>query len=126
VESWFFPGSVEEPASPKALYDNTPPFRRTSLSYTRNMRIDHGLCQKILVAVENDPEAGTGQFLKIPLFNNDPSTIAHHVKYLWDAKLITGQDVGHLTSPYPEIAVQDLTPAGHRHLAESRMRREIP
>ena len=87
-------------------------------SYTQGMRIDPAVCQKILIAVEGDPRAGSGQFLDILVDGCELNEIAHHVKYLWDSKLIMGVDVTHLTSPYPEIAVQDITPAGRSYLDE--------
>jgi hypothetical protein len=44
--------------------------------------------------------------------------IAHHIKYLWDEKLVTGSDATHLQSPYPEILILDITPDGRRFLDE--------
>jgi hypothetical protein len=82
------------------------------------MRIDPVLCQKILVAVESDTEAGSGQFLRIAVDGYDEKTIAHHIKYLWDEGLIEGTDCTHLTSPYPEIMPLDITPAGRGYLDE--------
>jgi len=82
------------------------------------MRIDPALCQKILIAVETDPKAGSGQFLSLPIDGYTEEQIAHHIKYLWDTKLVTGQELTHLTSAYPEIAVQDITPAGRAYLDE--------
>jgi hypothetical protein len=82
------------------------------------MRIDNNLCQRILIDVEADPMGGTGQFLNLSVDGYDDTTIAHHVKYLWDAKLVTGVDVTHHGSPYAEIRVQDLTPKGRAFLDE--------
>ena len=82
------------------------------------MRIDPALCQKILIAVESDPQAGSGQFLKVSVDGYESDVIAHHVKYLWDSKLIEGLDVTHLTSPYPQIGIRDITPAGRSSLDE--------
>jgi hypothetical protein len=82
------------------------------------MRIDPVLCHKILVAVESDANAGSGQFLRIAVDGYEKPEIAHHIKYLWDDGLVEGRDVTHLTSPYPEIMVLDITPAGRRSLDE--------
>lgn len=70
--------------------------------YTLRMRIDPLLCQKILIAVESDPNAGTGQFIRITVDDYDPASVAHHIKYLWDEKLVTGQNATNFQSPYPE------------------------
>jgi len=83
------------------------------------MRIDPVLCQELLIAVENDPNAGSGQSLSISVDGYDAKTVAHHVKYLWDEELITGSDEAtHLQSPFPEILVFDITPDGRRFLDE--------
>ncbi len=83
------------------------------------MRIDPVLCQKILIAVENDPDAGSGQFLNITVDGYDANAIANHVKYLWETEMISGVEVTHLQSPCtPEIAVTDITPAGRSFLDE--------
>jgi hypothetical protein len=82
------------------------------------MRIDPELCQRILVAVESDPNAGSGQFVRIAVEGYDDATIAHHLKYLLDEELITGDEATHLQSPYPEILVSNITPAGRRYLDE--------
>jgi hypothetical protein len=87
--------------------------------YTHSMRIDPALCQKLLIMVEGDPKAGSGQFLTINVDGYEEKEVAHHIKYLWDTKLIKGQDVTHLSSPYPEIKVQDITPAGRSYLDEN-------
>jgi hypothetical protein len=80
------------------------------------MRIDPVLCQKILIAVEEDPMSGSGQFVRPSLDGYGQDAIAHHIKYLWDEKMLTGRDVTHLQSPYPDILIQDITPAGRRFL----------
>ncbi len=80
------------------------------------MRIDPALCQKILIAVEADPMAGTGQFIRPSIEGYDQTTVAQHVKYLCESDLVTGQDVTHMNSPYPEIMVKDITAAGRRYL----------
>ena len=85
------------------------------------MRINSALCHKILIAVESDPGAGSGQFLRISVDGYEEKEIAHHIKYLWDEKLIKGVDCTHLTSPYPEIQIVDITPAGRRFLDEARV-----
>ena len=82
------------------------------------MRIDPVLCQKILIAVESDPNAGCGQSLGISVDGYDEKTVAHHVKHLFDEGLITGDDATHLTSPFPEVLVFDITPDGRRFLDE--------
>jgi hypothetical protein len=78
--------------------------------YTHRMRIDPVLCQKILVAVESDPQSGSGQFVRISLDDYGPAEVAHHIKYLWDEKLVTGSDVTNYQSPYPEILVVGYNP----------------
>ena len=65
------------------------------------MRIDPVLCQKILIAIESDPKAGSGQSLSPSVDGYEIEQIAHHVKYLWDESLITGDEATHLQSPYP-------------------------
>lgn len=82
------------------------------------MRIDPVLCQKILIAIESDPKAGSGQSLSPSVDGYEIEQIAHHVKYLWDESLITGDEATHLQSPYPEILVFDITPDGRRFLDE--------
>jgi hypothetical protein len=82
------------------------------------MRIDPVLCQNILIAVESDPSAGSGQSLSIFVDGYDEKIVAHHVKYLWDEGLITGSEATHLQSPFPEILVFDITPDGRRLLDE--------
>jgi hypothetical protein len=72
------------------------------------MRIDAVLCQKILIAVESDPNAGCGQSLGISVDGYDEKTVAHHVKHLFDEGLITGDEATHLTSPFPEVLVFDI------------------
>lgn len=86
--------------------------------YTPGMRIDPLLCQKILIAIEGDPNAGSGQFIRVAVEGYDQQTIAEHVKYLWDEKLIRGKDVTNFQSTYPEIMIQGITPAGRRYLDE--------
>lgn len=84
------------------------------------MRIDPTLCKKILIAVESHPDAGSGQLLSISVKGYDANTIAQHVKYLWEKKLISGLDVTYQQSPcVPEIAVTDITAAGRELLDES-------
>ena len=83
------------------------------------MRIDPALCQKIIIMVESNPKAGSGHFLDINVDGYEEKEIAHHIKYLWDTKLVKGQDVTHHSSPYPEIKVQDITPAGRSYLDEN-------
>jgi hypothetical protein len=86
------------------------------------MRIDPMLCHKILVAVESDSEAGSGQFLQISISEYDADVIAKHVKYLWEMEMLTGVDVTHMQSPCtPEIAVTDITPAGRSFLDENEL-----
>ena len=83
------------------------------------MRIDPTLCQEILIAVESDPNAGSGQFLNITVDGYDANVIAQHVKYLWETEMLSGVDVTHLQSPcVPEIAVTDITSAGRQFLDE--------
>ena len=67
----------------------------------------------ILVAIEGHPNAGSGQFLSISVEGYEPIAIAHHIKYLWEKKLVSGVDVTHMQSPcIPEIAVTDITASG--------------
>lgn len=82
------------------------------------MRIDPAVCQKILIAVEADAIAGTGQFIRPKIDGYDQATVAHHVKYLFEEKLVTGVNATNQQSPYPEIMVQDITPAGRAYLDE--------
>jgi hypothetical protein len=82
------------------------------------MRIDPLVCQKLLIAIEGDEDAGSGKSLKISVDGYDEKTIGHHVKYLFDEGFITGIDVTHNASPYTEILVTDITPAGRRFLDE--------
>jgi hypothetical protein len=88
------------------------------LAYNSAMRIDPVLCQKILIAVESDPQSGSGQFIRISLDDYVPTEVAQHIKYLWDEKLVTGSDVTNYQSPYTEILLLDITPAGRRYLDE--------
>ena len=77
------------------------------------MRIDPNLSHAILVAIEGHPNAGSGQFLSISVEGYEPIAIAHHIKYLWEKKLVSGVDVTHMQSPcIPEIAVTDITASG--------------
>jgi len=83
------------------------------------MRIDPTLCQKILIAVESDANAGSGQFLNITVDGYDANVIAQHVKYLWETEMLSGVDVTHMQSPcVPEIAATDITSAGRQFLDE--------
>jgi hypothetical protein len=82
------------------------------------MRIDPAVCHKILVAIEGDPNAGSGQFLRIEVEGYDATTVAHHIKDLWDSELLEGRDVTNMQSRYPEIMVQDITPSGRAYLDE--------
>lgn len=84
------------------------------------MRIDPAVCQKILIAVEADAIAGTGQFIRPKIDGYDQAIVAHHVKYLWEEKLVTGVNATNQQSPYPEIKimVQDITLAGRAYLDE--------
>ena len=83
------------------------------------MRIDSGLCHKILSAIEDDPNAGSGQFLQLAIENYEPRVIAYHVKYLWEMDMISGVEVTHQQSPcVPEIAVTDIKPDGRKFCAE--------
>jgi hypothetical protein len=80
------------------------------------MRIDPVLCHKILIAVEADPNAGSGQFIRVSLEGYEQNEVAHHIKYLWEEKMVSGRDVSNFQSPYQEILIQDITPAGRRLL----------
>jgi hypothetical protein len=82
------------------------------------MRIDPVLCQKVLIAVESDPNAGSGQFLSISVDGYDEETTAHHIKYLFDEGLITGDANDFLNAPFPQTLILDLTPAGRGFLDE--------
>src|SRR5947209_5844994 len=84
--------------------------------HVAHMRIDPALCEKILIAVEGHPMAGTGQFIRPNIDGYDQTTVAHHVKYLWDCELVTGQDVTKMQSPHPEIMIRDITPTGRAYL----------
>lgn len=84
------------------------------------MRIDPVLCKNILIAVENHPSAGSGQFLSFSVDGYDTTAIAQHIKYLWETKMISGVDVTHMQSPcVPEIAVTDITAAGRAYLDQT-------
>ena len=48
------------------------------------MRIDPLLCQKLLIAIESDENAGSGKTLEISVEGHDAKEIAHHIKYLYD------------------------------------------
>jgi hypothetical protein len=88
--------------------------------YNLDMRIDLILCKSILIAIEKDPNAGSGQFLNLSVDGYDANAIAQHVKYLWETKMISGVDVTHMQSPcIPEIAVTDITAAGRAYLDET-------
>jgi hypothetical protein len=69
-----------------------------------------------LIAVEEDPNAGSGQFIRVSPEGYGQDEIAHHIKYLWEEKMVTGRDVTHLQSPYQEILIQDITPTGRKYL----------
>ena len=58
-----------------------------------DMRIDPILCKNILNAVENHPNAGSGQFLNLSVDGYDEHAVVHHIKYLWETKMISGIDV---------------------------------
>jgi hypothetical protein len=84
------------------------------------MRVDPILCKHILVAVENHPNAGSGQFLNLSVDGYDANAVAQHIKYLWETKMISGVDVTHMQSPcVPEIAVTDITAAGRAYLDQT-------
>jgi hypothetical protein len=84
------------------------------------MRIDPVLSKKILIAIENHPNAGCGQFLNLSVEDYDAEAIAQHIKYLWETKMISGVDVTHMQSPcVPEIAVTDITAAGRAYLDQT-------
>ena len=87
------------------------------------MRIDPELCRAILIAVEGDPEEGTGKGVRVNLDGYERDVIAHHVKYLWDQKLLAGHDVTNLQSPYPEILITAITPKGRHYLDETEPER---
>jgi len=81
------------------------------------MRMDPVLCQKILAVVESDPVAGSGKPVSLSSVEGyEAKEMALHVKYLWDEGFIKGIECTHLTSPYPEILVTDITPAGRKYL----------
>ena len=82
------------------------------------MRIDAALCEKILLAIEGNPNAGAGQLLSLTIDGYEQSTIAHHVKHLFDDGMVRGDVATKLQSPFPEILVFDLTPDGRRFLEE--------
>ena len=95
--------------------------------YTLDMRIDPALCKNILVAVEADPNAGSGQILNIAIEGYDSNVIAQHITYLWETKKIKGIDVTHHQSPCtPEIAVTDITAAGRQFLDQDELEPELP
>jgi hypothetical protein len=84
------------------------------------MRIDPVLCKNILIAVEKNPNAGSGQFLNLSVDGYDANAIAQHIKYLWETKMISGVDVTHMQSPcVPEIAVTDITATGRAYLDQT-------
>ena len=89
------------------------------------MRIDPTLCRQILVAIEADPNAGGGQILDISIEGCDETTIAHHVKYLWETDMISGVKVTSMDSPcVPEIGATDITPAGRSLLDQTEAEAE--
>ena len=83
------------------------------------MRIDPALCRAILVKIEGDPKAGSGQGLQIAIDNYDQNVVGQHIAYLYDEKLIDGIDVTHMQSPYKEILIRDITPKGRKYLDET-------
>ena len=84
------------------------------------MRVDPILCKNILMVVENDPKAGSGQILNVSVDGYDRKVIAQHIKYLWETKMVSGIDVTHMQSPcVPEIAIKDITPAGRAFLDQA-------
>jgi hypothetical protein len=88
------------------------------------MRIDQLLCEKILLAIESDPNAGTGQSLNLTLDGYEQPAVAHHVKRLFDDGMIAGIVATHNRSPFPEILVLDLTPDGRRLLEKGEPERD--
>lgn len=82
------------------------------------MRMNPELLEKILIAVESDPNAGSGQSVSIAVEGYRRDVIAHHVKYLVETDMLRAQETTHLTSPYPEFLVFDITPAGRAFLDE--------
>ena len=89
------------------------------MRYYSSIRIDPALCRAILVAIESDPKAGSGQGLQIVIDGYDWSTIGQHVAYLWDEELIDGIDATNMQSPHKEILVRDITPNGRKYLDET-------
>ena len=83
------------------------------------MRIDPELCRVILIAIESDPKAGSGQGLQIAIDGFEWSTIGQHIAYLWGEKLIDGINVTHMQSPHKEILVRDITQKGRKYLDET-------
>jgi hypothetical protein len=84
------------------------------------MRVDPILCKNILIAVENDPNAGSGQILNVSVDGYDGNVIAQHIKYLWETKMVSGIDATNMQSPcVPEIAITDITPAGRAFLDQT-------
>jgi hypothetical protein len=79
------------------------------------MRIDEKLKRKILVEIESDRKAGTGQGLDISVKGYDDETVAQHIKYLWDDGLIKGID-GRTQEAPNNIIVQAISPEGRRYL----------
>jgi hypothetical protein len=85
-----------------------------------DMRIDPILCKQILIAVENHPNAGSGQILDLSIEGYDASAVAQHIKYLWETKMISGVDVTHQLSPcVPEISATDITAVGREYLDQT-------
>jgi Hypothetical protein (DUF2513) len=80
------------------------------------MRIDNVLCAKILIAVEEHPDEGTGDFIRPSIDGYDAKQLNHHIKYLFDEGMIEGQDVTVWSSEGTEIMIQSITPAGRRYL----------
>jgi hypothetical protein len=86
--------------------------------YNPHMRIDPAVCEKILIAVESDPQAGTGQGVRIAVEDSEPKLIAHHISYLIDVGMLKGIKLTNFQSPCPEFTVTDITPQGRAYLDE--------
>ena len=80
------------------------------------MCIDQILCQKILVAVESDPIAGTGQRVNIDVDDYESNVIGQHIHYLVETKMLKGIDVTNMGSPHREYIITEITPEGRAHL----------
>jgi hypothetical protein len=82
------------------------------------MRIDPAVCERILIAVESDPQAGTGQAISIVVEGSEWKIIAHHTKYLIDVGMLEGVKVTNFQSAFPEFILTDITPQGRAYLDE--------